>query len=245
MTIPGFIHQWLAARELEKSIGFSISSPYKSVRYWLLRAFFWAVPIILFWLVVPLVFRIEPFSPQRSLKDWGLWGIAIALGFSFPYFLNAPFSLLAIGQSDVGPPYKIIVDLLSITIRENYRRETDDFWAAVGDALRAAAAQTNKQNYRDGHAHLIDRLVAPASALNQATNSEALQIEIKKRLEAIAPRRFFQADISHEVVQLFKWLTDTKKLTRRELPAVLTTFGCYQCAQRYFPKATKGSRLRR
>lgn len=242
-TIPGFIHQWLAARELEKSIGFSIISPYKSWRYWVLRAFFFALPIVLFWLVVPLVFRVEPPTLQRNLKDWVLWGMAIGLGFFLPYFLKAPISILAIGSSDAGPTYKIVVDIFSKTIRAHHQRQTDDFWALVGDDLRSASDRTKQQNYRDGHAHLFDRLIIPINATNRlSTLEEAWQTELRERLEAIVPKRSSRSEPSHKTVQLLKWLTQSEKVTRRELPSILYSFGCDQCAQQYFSNVTKGSR---
>ena len=245
-SIPGFIYQWLAARELEEKIGFSIVSVYKSWRYWALRLLFFALPVVMFWLVVPLLFRVEPVSLQRSLKDWTLWGLAIGFGFFFPYFLKAPISILAVGSTDAAPVYETVVGLFSKTIRRNYQHETGRFWALLGEDLRLLAARTNQRNYRNGRAHLFDRLVIPLDTSSQLHESEvAWQSGLKQRLDAINPEQCSDVEeLSHETIQLLKWLIHENKITRRDLLPILRSFGCDLCIQRYFPNATGGTRPR-
>ncbi|MEN8444042.1 MAG: hypothetical protein ABG776_03400 [Cyanobacteria bacterium J06555_13] len=68
-AIPGTLHQWRTARELEEKLEtIPIFNPYRSPRYWLLRIFFFVLPTLLFWLIVPTVFRIDPPSLDRNLR---------------------------------------------------------------------------------------------------------------------------------------------------------------------------------
>jgi hypothetical protein len=251
-AIPGFINQLLAARELVKSLHkYPLFTPRKSPTYWLYRLFIFSIVTFLFWVVIPLISPIDPPSPQRDWHDLDLLGWTLAFSFFFPYFLNAPISLLSFVVFDIGPTYKKISSFFRDTIIQGQFRKTQDFWADLGRELRFVAAQTNRQNYVDGHQFLRDSLVSTLNAQKFKT-SESPTVDLESRLAKILPKRFdrlrlpsFRPDLSIETIQLLEQLLDEGLIPRSRLPEVLNAIGCYQCAQRYFPKATKGSRSRR
>ncbi len=250
-TIPGFIHQWLAARELVKSLrNYPFFNPRKSPTYWLYKLFTFSLATFLFWVVVPLVFRIDPPSVQRNWQDWNLWGMALAVGFSLPYLLNAPFSILALGVFDIGPGYDKIVPIFRDAIIKAQLDKTAELWAEVGKEMRTVAAQTRQQNYIDGHKSLRDSLVFLINSQKQTVSTSPLA-ELEARLDAILPQRFdkilpqrFRPDLSEATIQLLDWLLAQGLISRSRLPQVLKAFGCSQCAHKYFPKASQGSRSR-
>ncbi len=250
-TLPGFIHQWFAARELVESLRkFPLFNPRKSPTYWLYRLFTFSLATFLFWFVVPLIFRIDAPSLQRNWQDWNLWGMALAVGFSLPYLLNAPFSILALGVFDIGPGYDKIVPIFRDAIVKAQLDKTAELWAQVGKELRTVAAQTRQKNYIDGYKTLRDSLVFLIDSQKQ-TVLESPLAELEGRLarpllqqfDKIWPQRF-RPDESEATIQLLNWLLAQGLISRSRLPQVLKDFGCHQSVQQYFPNATKGSRPR-
>lgn len=237
-AIPGIIHQWLAARELEADLEhFPAFNPYRSPRYWTLRIFFFALPVILFWTLIPLIFRVEPPSAERSLWNWTLWGMAIALGLHFESVLSASLSIASAGVLDFGPLYEGVVKTFRKTMLKNEAGKTQVFWAEVAQDLDQSSAQTNQQNYRDGHRYLSDMLTIRQNAEEEDTRLG----EISDRLKKVLPGTF-RRDPRKETLSLLEWLVTEKLISRQQLPIVLSKFGCHQCIHRYFPKAPQGSR---
>ena len=238
-SIPGFIHQWITSRELEASLShFPAFNPRKSPRYWTLRFFFFILPVILFWALIPLVFRIDPPSAERDLWSWTLWGMAIALGWRFKSILNASISIASAGVLDFGPFYQGVVETFRQTIVTNQEKVTEIFWAEVAKDLIEASDRTDQQNYRQGHQYLYAMMSSPDS-------DDDTQSELSLRLRAILPSKRFRRNNPFEgTLLLLKWLTQEELISRYQLPAVLGSFGCHRCVQQYFPNATKGSRLR-
>ena len=250
-SIPGFIHQWLAAGELVKSLRtYPFFNPSKSPTYWLYRLFVFSLTTFLFWVVVPLIFRIDSPSLQRNWKDWNLWGMALAVGFFLPYLLNAPFSILALGVFDIGPGYDKVVGIFRKAIVQSQQDYTQKFWEAVGEELRKVAAQTRQQNYIDGHRTLRNSLVSLLDSQSRSTSKLPIP-ELESRLSDVIPQRLsrilpqgFRPDLSHEAIGLLHFLLAEGLISRKRLPQVLKAFGCYQCAQEYFSNQPKDRRSR-
>ena len=253
-AFAGFIHQWLATRELIKSLRrFPFFSKNRSSAYWAYRLFSFLLAAFVFWAIIPTVFRIDPPSAQRNWKDLNLWGMALAVGFYFRHFLDAPISLVALGVFDIGPGYHKLMGIFRDTIVTAQRDNTQDLWADVGKKLREADKQTKQKNYISGHQFLRDSLIPNRGKNNEIPNVRAA--DLKRRLDAILPRRSnqtpppsFRTDLSDTTIELLNWLLDEGLISCDRLPQTLEAFGCHQCAQKYFPayfpNATKGSRPR-
>ena len=247
-ALAGFIHQWLATRELTKSLRrFPFFNPGKSLTYWIYKLFAFFLAAFVFWFVVPTIFRIAPPSIQRNWKDANLWGMALAVGFYFRHFLDAPISIVALGVFDIGPGYHKLVSIFHDTIVKALQDNNQDFWQEVGQELRAVAAKTGQQNYTNGYQFLSDSL---RSEMRIRKGTIQLQT-LERRLDAILPQRFvkiqppsFRADLSETTIELLDWLLDEGLISRSRLPKTLRAFGCDRCIQQYFPNATKGSRSR-
>lgn len=248
-TLPGFIHQHFAARELVESLQrFPLFNPRKSPTYWVYKLFTFLLATFLFWFIVPLIFRIDAPSLQRNWKDLNLWGMALAVGFSLPYLLNAPFSILALGVFDIGPGYDKIVPIFRDTIIKAQLDRTAELWAEVGKELRTVAVQTRGQNYTDGYKALRDSLVFLIDSQKQTVSKSPLA-ELEARLDKILPQRFdeilprrFRLDQSEATIQMLDWLLAQGLISRSRLPQVLKDFSCHLSVQQYFPKAPQGSR---
>lgn len=229
-AIPGFLNQWSSAREIEESLErFPTFRPAKSPRYWCLRIFFFLLPTLLFWTLVPAVFRVDPFSPHRNLRSWELWGMAFAFGLFFQYLSKSPVGILSAGVLDIGLAYRAIVDSMLKAIIRNQKEETRLFWQAVGKNLAEAADRSNQQNYQTGRQCLHMMLISSYSS------TEASQIKLTRRLKKIRPSALLRrANPLYETVGLLKWIVVERLVSRRELPTILEAFGCDQCVQQYF-----------
>ena len=102
------------------------------------------MPAVLFWYVAPEVFRIDPFTPNRSI-DVGLVGTAIAFGWGFVALLNAPISILSAGMLDIGPIYNVFVDQVYEKIFNDQKPKMRKFWRELEDELK----QTSHFSDRD------------------------------------------------------------------------------------------------
>lgn len=247
-AFAGFIHQWLATRELTQSLRrFPFFHKNKSSAYWTYKLFSFFLAAFVFWAVIPTIFRIDAPSVQRDWKDPNLWGMALAVGFYFRHFLDAPISLVALGVFDIGPGYHKLMGIFRDTIITAQQDKTQNLWETIGRDLREAAAQTKQKNYTNGHQFLRDSLIPARSTKNGISKVRAA--DLKGRLDAILPRRSdkvlpasFRTDLSDTTIELLNWLLDESLISCDRLPQVLEAFGCYQCAQTYFPNATKGRR---
>lgn len=249
-ALPGFIHQWIAAQELTKSLRrFPLFNPRKSPTYWFYRLFAFAITAFSFWFVVPLIFRVDPPSIQRNLKDWNLWGMALAVGFYFRHFLDAPISIVALGVFDIGPGYHKLVSAFRGTIIEAQLGKTENFWQQVDKELKTVSTQKRQQNYKEGYKFL--RSVVSFTHSQKQAESKLTVAELERRLDKILPQSLdklgspsFPTGLSDETIELLKWLLSEGLISRNLLPQALRALGCYRCTQNYFPNATKVSRSR-
>lgn len=231
-AIPGLLHQWRAARDLEESLEtLPTFNPYRSPRYWLLRFFFFAFPTLLFWVIVPTVFRIAPPSLERDLRDVSLWGMAVAFGLLYTFCLNAPLSILSAGVLDSVKLDTFVIDTVSKAIVRNQKDNVNLFWGAVGKDLRLAANQTQQQNYQAGYQFLRDGWLHRFPAVSE--NQKLRKLKFEKELNGIRPR-ILRNDLDHKTVKLLQWLVEERVVSRKQLPSVLGAFGCHQCVQKYF-----------
>lgn len=252
-AFAGFIHQWLATQELTKSLRrFPFFSKRESTTYWLYKFFSFLLAAFVFWAVIPLVFRIDAPSAQRNWKDLNLWGMALAVGFYFRHFLDAPISLVALGVFDIGPGYHKLMASFRATIATAQQDRTQDLWTDVGKELRETAMRTNQRNYTNGHSFLRDSLTT-TWITTEASSFRAASLE--NRLNAILPQRSGEPQPSESqtsesqesnesvrltdtTIDLLNWLLDEGLISRDRLPKALKAFGCHQSANKYFPQAT-------
>lgn len=237
--IPGIIHQWLAARELEIDLAhFPIFNLRKSPRYWALRCFFFILPVVLFWALIPLIFRVDPPSAGRNLWNWTLWGMAIALGWRFTSILNASISIASAGVLDFGPFYQAIVGVFRQAIIKNQEDKTSLFWNDIAKDLVKASDKTGQQNYVQGQQCLYTMLsnAQKNSQRNDQSRQDPVQLELNRRLKKISPGNLLSRNNPHqETLLLLRWLTEERIVSRAQLPTVLNEFGCNESVRRYFP----------
>lgn len=233
-AIPGALHQWQAARDLEESLEtLPVFNPYRSPRYWLLRVFFFAAPTLLFWFVIPTVFQIDSPSLGRDWQDPFLIGLAIAFGILYTFFLNAPLSLVSLGVLDSVRIDEFVINPVRQSILSSQRKPTNEFWADVGRNLRSVAIAAKRQNYQTGYLHLRDgwsRLFSQTSAEKQKT--------FTRKLKSIQPGPL-RGDLDQKTLELLQELVRDRIISRTELPSILRAFGCEQSAQKYFPNAKR------
>jgi hypothetical protein len=196
-----------------------------------LRIFFFAAPTLLFWFVIPTVFRIDSPSLSRNWQDSFLIGLAIAFGILYTFFLNAPLSLVSIGVLDFVRLDAFVVNPIRQSIISNQKKATGEFWTDVGRNLRSSAIATHRQNYQTGYLYLRDgwnRLFSQTSLEKQETFTQ--------KLKAVQPG-LFRGELDRKTLELLQGLVRDRIISRTELPGILCAFGCEQSAKKYFPKA--------